>query len=318
LANETPVESGGAGRSTRHRAGGLRTPLFAAALLAVLGFTALRHVPAPAPRAEHPFFAGAGPLVFAHRGGSALWPENTLHAFRAAAALGVDVLEMDVRRSADGHLVVFHDADLERTTEGRGALAEHALAELSGLDAGYHFSRDGGLTFPFRGEGLRISSVDEVLDALPEARINLELKTPEPGVGEALCTLVRRRGAELRVLVASFHQEPIDAFRTHCPAVATAATPGEAWRFYAASTLRLPNLARPRAAALQVFERLGPLTLVTPRLVSHASALRIPVHVWAVEKLEDVERLIAVGVAGVMTDRPDEVLALLGRDVGPM
>jgi glycerophosphoryl diester phosphodiesterase len=296
----------------------MRTLLVATALLAAFGFAALRHVPAHAPRPTLPFFEGPGPLVFAHRGGGALWPENTLHAFREAMALGVDVLEMDVRRSADGHLVVFHDASLERTTQGHGALAEHTLAELSAFDAGYRFSRDGGRTFPYRGDGLGIPTVGEVLSALPGSRVNLELKMPEPVGGRDLCAVVRAHGAETRVLVASFQQALVDAFRAHCPDVATAATPGEAWRFYVASTLGLSNLIRPRAEALQVFERLGPLTLVTPRLISHARTLRIPIHVWQVEGIEDVRRLIDAGVAGVMTDRPDQVLTLLGRGAAAM
>jgi glycerophosphoryl diester phosphodiesterase len=291
----------------------VRTVLLGIGVFGAIGFAVLRGVPAPQPVPSHPFLEGLQPLVFAHRGGSGLWPENTVHAFRQAVMLGVDVLEMDVRWSADGHLVVFHDADLHRTTNGKGAVAMHSLAELTALDAGYHFSPDGGRTFPFRGLGLRIPTVSEVFRDVPEIRMNLELKTSEPMVAEALCALVRSHAMQERVLVASFHQEPVDDFRARCPEVATAATFGEASRFTIASTLRLPNLVRPRAKALQMFERLGPLKLVNPRLVSHARHMRLPVHVWHVDDVDAAQRLIKSGVAGIMTDRPDRVLALLGR-----
>lgn len=286
--------------------------------LAAVGFALLAGLPAPEPLPAHPFLAGPRPLVFAHRGGAGLWPENTLRAFREAAALGVDVIEMDVRRSADGHLVAFHDPDLDRTTDGRGALSTRTVAELKALDAGHRFSLDGGRTFPFRGLGLRVPTLTEVFRSVSGTRMNLELKTPDPASAEALCAQLRRHDLRERVLVASFHQEPIDAFRAACPGFATAATPGEAWRFYVASSLRLTNLVRPTATALQLFERMGPFPLVTPRLVSHARELNLPVHVWRVDGVASARQLIESGVAGIMTDRPDRLLALLGRGNGAL
>lgn len=289
----------------------MRTALIAISALTA-GYLGLQALPGPAPlpaaTSSH-----ANPLVLAHRGGMGLWPENTLHAFRAALALGVDVLEIDVRRSADGRLVVFHDADLDRTTNGRGALAARTLAELSRLDAGHDFSLDRGRTFPLRGRGLRIPALAEVFRELPGAQLSIELKEATRDGAETLCALVEHHQVGERVLVASFHQEPIDAFRARCPEVGTAATPGEAWRLYLASALGLRNLVRPPAAALFIFERLGPFQPVTERFVSDAAALNLPVYVWGVDDDAAVRRLLDTGVAGIATDRPDRLLALLGR-----
>lgn len=267
----------------------------------------------PADPSAGPPFGGDEPLVLAHRGGMGLWPENTLHAFREALALGVDVLEMDARLSADGRLVAFHDARLERTTDGEGPVGHHTLAELARLDAGHDFSRDGGRSFPYRGRGLRIPAIAEVLGDLPEARMSIELKDDDPAAAEALCARLTEHAAGERVLVASFHQTPMDAFRARCPGVGTAATFREAWRFYLASALRLPNLVRPRATVLYLFPRLGPFQPVTRQLVADAAALNLPVYVWG----RDVERsarwLLDRGVAGLTADRPDRLLAVLGR-----
>jgi len=296
----------------------VRTRLLTIGLLGfAAGYAALRFVPASAPLPTSSFSETA-PLVVAHRGGMGLWPEHTLYAFRAALDLGTDVLELDVRRSADEQLVVFHDADLARTTNGEGPLKARTVAELSRLDAGHHFSLDGGNSFPYRGRGLTIPTLAEILRELPKARLSIELKEETQVAAESLCAMVKRRGAGERVLVSSFHQAPVDTFRARCPRVATAATPGEAWRFYLASGLGLTNLVQPKAAVFFVFERLGPFQLVTRRLVSQAAALNLPIYVWGAESDDAVRTLLDAGVAGITTDRPDRLLALLRHKGRPM
>lgn len=289
----------------------MRIAVFAVGAV-VAGYLGLLAIPGARSPAATPF-PSDGPLVLAHRGGMGLWPENTLHGYRAALALGVDVLEIDARRSADGQLVAFHDVELGRTTNGRGPLAARTLAELSRLDAGHGFSRDGGASFPFRGRGLRIPTLAEVFRALPGARLSIELKDDAHDVAETLCALVEQHDAAGRVLVASFHQGPVDTFRERCPRVGTAATAREALRFYLASRLGLPNLLRPRAAVLFVSEWVGPFQTVTEGLVAHASELNLPVYVWGVETRKTARRLLDAGVAGLTTDRPDRMLSLLGR-----
>ena len=116
------------------------------------------------------------PLVFAHRGGGGLFPENTLEAFKYSAEMGVDVLELDIHSTADGKLVVMHDATVDRTTDGNGRVNELTFDQLKKLDAGYKFTNDGGKTFPFRGKNITVPTLDEVFSAFPAMTFNIEPK----------------------------------------------------------------------------------------------------------------------------------------------
>ena len=266
------------------------------------------------PVPQHPFWATTtGPRVIAHRGGRGLWPENTLYAFRKAADLGVDVLEMDIRQTADGILVVLHDETVDRTTDGSGPVAALTLSQLQQLDAGYRWTPDGGKTHPHRGQGLTVPSLREVFSALPGARMNLEIKTRDAALSKPLCELVREHRMEHRVVVASFGQDAMDTFRSACPGVATAATAEEARQLFRLTALFLDPLFKPRAEALQVPERFGNLEVLTPRFVRAARRLNLKIDVWTVNEPEDMKRLIALPVDGIMTDYPDRMLALRGK-----
>src|SRR3989304_9790502 len=113
------------------------------------------------------YFQGTHPLAFAHRGGSRLWPENTMPAFRRALEMGDEYTERDIRPSRDGVIVTIHDDALDRTTDGSGLVSAHTLAELKRFDAGYRFSPDGGKTYPFRGQGATVPTLAEVVEAVP-------------------------------------------------------------------------------------------------------------------------------------------------------
>jgi glycerophosphoryl diester phosphodiesterase len=265
------------------------------------------------PVPQHPFWAttAAQPRVIAHRGGRGLWPENTLYAFRKAAELGADVLEMDIRQTADGVLVVLHDETVDRTTDGSGPVAALTMSRLRELDAGYRWSPDGGRTHPHRGQGLTVPSLREVFTALPGARMNLELKTRDATLSKPVCELIREHRMERLVVVASFAQGTMDAFRSACPGVATAATADEARQLFQLTTLFLEALFAPRAEVLQVPERLRGLEVLTPRFVGAARRLNLKIDVWTVNEPEDLKRLIALPVDGIMTDYPDRMLALV-------
>ncbi|HVL36142.1 MAG TPA: glycerophosphodiester phosphodiesterase [Burkholderiales bacterium] len=268
---------------------------------------ALAGLAAAGPAGGHAFFAGQSCPVetIAHRGGAALAPENTLVAFERAAALGAQVLEMDLRVSADGAIVVIHDATVDRTTDGAGPVAALGLAELRALDAGYRFTPDGGQSFPYRGRGVRVPTLEEVAARLPRARLNLEMKQFTVDQAEALCALVLRAGLLERVLVASAVETPLGAFRRACPRAATSMSAGEAYVF-----IQVTSAFPPPAAALQIPERIGERVLATPQLVAAARARGLRVHVWTVNDEARMRALIALGVDGIITDRPDRLLAL--------
>lgn len=253
------------------------------------------------------------PLVFAHRGGGGLIPENTIGAFKFSAEMGVDVLELDVHSTLDGQLVVFHDTRVDRTTNGSGKISELTLDALKKLDAGYNFSTDGGLTFPFRGKGITVPTLQEVFDALPAQTFSIEPKQVEPSVVKPLCELLRARKMTDNAIVGSFRQTAIDEFRVECPEVATAATPREALTFAAMYETGLGLSYSPPMQVLQIPEKLGKLQVVTPGFIDTAHRLNLQVHVWTINETDDMKRLIDLNVDGIMTDYPDRLLELTSR-----
>lgn len=259
------------------------------------------------PRPGHPYFAGA-PLLIAHRGGSALAPENTLIAFdRAVHWWGADLLELDVQPTRDGHAVVFHDSVVDRVTNGTGPVAAFQLTELRQLDAGFRFTPDEGRTFPFRGSGIGIPTLPEVLDAFPGTRINIEIKDPK--VRPAVECAIRDARANGRVLIAAGRKAHRSGLNGHSGPVSAAQE--EIARFYLLHRLGLARFHRPAIDALQIPERYRGLRLPTPRLVRDAHALNLPVHVWTVDEPEAMHRLLDAGVDGIVTDRPDRLARVL-------
>jgi glycerophosphoryl diester phosphodiesterase len=252
------------------------------------------------------------PLVMAHRGGAGLWPENTAHAFAGAVALGVDVLEMDLHGTADGALVIIHDATVDRTTNGTGRVNSLTLADLKRLDAGYRWTNDGGRTYPYRGKGITVPTLREALDEFPRARLNIDIKQAQPSLVKSFCRMLTESGATSRVTVASFGSQTLAEFRRECPAVATSAGTDEV--FALASDLQAGRDIVPgkiRFRAVQVPETLGGRAWLTTELVAAAHRGGIEVHVWTVNDEAGMRRLLALGVDGIMTDYPDKLIALL-------
>ena len=270
-----------------------------------------------APRPPHPFLERLQePVVLAHQGGERLWPSNTMFAFERAVDLGVDVLELDLHSSSDGKLVVIHDGTVDRTTNGSGPVNEHSAAELQALDAGSYWSPEGsGESHPYRGLGIGIPTLSEVFEAFPGMPMNLEIKQVDPPIAGLVCRRIREHGREEAVMVGSFHDEVLREFRSACPEVATSAGPNEVRTLFVLSRLFLGNLYRPTADALQVPEYQGRLRVVTPRFVEAAHAKGVQVHVWTPNETADMERLLSMGVDGIITDRPDRLMRLLDREV---
>ncbi len=252
-------------------------------------------------------------MVFAHRGGGGLLPENTLLAFEDSAKLGVDFLELDIHATSDGALVVMHDAAVDRTTDGRGKISEMTLDAAKKLDAGDKFSPDDGKTFPFRGKGVTIPTLAEVFDALPEMNFNIEPKQQTPSIIKPLCNLIRARKMTEKIIVGSFNQKVIDEFRAECPEIATSASPKEVSEFLALSKTGLSEADNPPMQALQVPEGLGELSVITRDFVADAHRKNLRVHVWTINDTADMRRLIDLGVDGIMTDYPDRLIKILGR-----
>ena len=238
--------------------------------------------------AHHPVLSLDTPLVFAHRGGSALRPENTIAAFDHGLALGADGLEFDVRLSSDGVPMVHHDETLDRTTDGRGPLSAHSAADLERLDAGHHF---------------------QGLDGAP---FIIELKGHDPEVGRRTVGAIREAGAVDRVCLAGFGDAVVRAAREAGGDIASSAAKEEIRWFLYRSWFGLA----PRRNAFQAFqvpETAGITRVVSPRFVRAARRAGIAVAVWTVDDPADMERLLDWGVRGLISDRPDLAVPVVRR-----
>jgi glycerophosphoryl diester phosphodiesterase len=257
---------------------------------------------------SHPFFHAERPLVFAHRGGAALAPENTIAAFDRGLALGADGLELDVRLSRDGVPVVHHDETLERTTNLRGRVSAFTADELSRADAGYHFQNGGEPGFRGRGHG--IPRLQEILDRYPRTRVIIELKDNRAALANAVLDLVRAAGALDRVCLGSFRLHVLRAARAAQPGLATSAAQEEVrWALYR-SWIRWP-VKQVSYLGYQVPEVAGRTRVVSQQFVDMAHRAGLPVQVWTVDAQADAHRLLGWGVDALITNRPDLLVPLV-------
>jgi glycerophosphoryl diester phosphodiesterase len=246
------------------------------------------------------------PVNFAHRGGAKIVPENTLEGFREGIRVGAGVLELDVHAIADGSVVVIHDETVERTTEGSGPVREMTLAEVKRLDAGYRFTTDDGKTYPYRGKGVQVPTLEEVYQQFPDVPINVEIKGKRAGIEKAVWGIIEGAGAEKRTLVVSEDSGTTRRFREASGGrAATAASSAELISFWLLSRLRLGGLSKPSYQALQGPETYKGVRIVTPELVRAAHERGLRVDVWTIDHEPDMRRLLGFGVDGIMTDRPD-------------
>jgi glycerophosphoryl diester phosphodiesterase len=252
------------------------------------------------------------PSNFAHRGASAQAPENTLEAFRLAVEAGAGGLELDVRMTRDGEVVVIHGATVDRVTDGSGTVAGMTLHEVRRLDAGYGFSSDGGRTFPYRGRGVRIPTLAEVYEEFPDTCVNADIKEAQPEAEEAVLSVIREADAEGRTLVASTDHAVLRRFRKVSEGrVSTGASRREIAAFYVLSRLHLEALVSPAYDALQVPVEHRGIKLVTPRFVRAAHSRGARVDVWTINDAAEMSRLLDLGVDVIMTDRPELLESLL-------
>ncbi len=221
------------------------------------------------------------------------------------------MLEMDVRLTADGEVVVLHDPTVDRTTDGRGAVASMTWHELRELDAGARFTDPQGRA-TFRAGGVRVPRFEEVLEAFPHTRLNVEVKCPE--VARPFVECVRRHGAEHRVLLAAEHERCRRAVRGY-PGP-WGASRSQLRPFWVLHRTVLGRVYTPRVDALQVPFRYRGREVVSARFLAEAHRRNLPVHVWVVDEPDDMRRLLALGVDGIQTDRPDRLARVLHEVTG--
>jgi glycerophosphoryl diester phosphodiesterase len=264
---------------------------------------------------RHPYFDLDLPIPVGHRGASGECPENTLPAFARAFEQGARIVETDVHPSRDGAIVIFHDDTLERTTDGRGPISALALETLRELDAGYRFTPDRGRSFPFRGRGVRIPTLQEAFEAFPDARLNVEIKEGGPAFVRRVVEAVAEAGREALTLLTSADDSVMAELRAVLAetglAVAQGASTGDCIAFVKAAAAGGEPPEGPMA--LQVPTQFGGQPLVTPELVAFAHRHDVQVHVWTVNDPTEIERLLDLGVDAVMSDHPSRVVEAIRR-----
>lgn len=289
-----------------------RIVLIILALLA-LGILIAHLAARPAP--DHPFFDQFSdvqyPRVIAHAG-SELYPHDTLFALKKYAAMEVDVLEMDLHMTADGEIILIHDDTVDRTTNGSGDVREMTLAEVQALDAGWYWTKD-DQNYPFRDQGIMIPTLKEVFENFPDYPMIIEIKQDNPSMAAPLCDLIREFGMEEKVMVASSREIAMQEFRSLCPEVATSATREEVKALVIRSFILLGGTITPEYEALHVPEEDGGIPIVTPLFLWFAHNRNLEVHIWTINQPEEMQRFIDMGVDGIMTDRTDLMLEILGR-----
>jgi glycerophosphoryl diester phosphodiesterase len=240
-------------------------------------------------------------------------PENTLEAFAAGLAAGADRLELDVHATADGHVVVFHDETVDRTTDGSGPVKSRTLVELKRLDAGHQFCAPDG-SYPFRGRGIRIPTLDELLAAAPDVPLNIEIKQDHPAIEAAVLAVLDRHRARERTLLAAEEGSIMTRIRAAAPDVVTSFSAPEVADFvFRLRDGRLGADYRPQGVALQVPPSYEGTDIVTAESVSAAHGLGLEVHVWTINVADEMDALLDLGVDALMTDFPAVAAAVLRR-----
>lgn len=278
-------------------------PIFVFAL--ILGFSACGDDDGARGGAPRDVFFENRTLNIAHRGGVRLWPEHTLLAYERALEAGADVIEFDLHATADGVVVSIHDATVERTTDGAGVVRNMSYSEIAGLDAGYRFTTDGGATYPWRGKGLKVPTLDEALDLFGDVPLSVEIKQSVPPIVEEVIAVFEAHGALENAVFASFDRRPVEAIRALRPNALTAFSAGELVTFGLLDDASLPGYVAP-APFIQ-----PPAEIVDAALVARANAVGLKMHPWTVNNSEGMSRLIGLGVGGIFTDDPVTLAVLL-------
>lgn len=256
------------------------------------------------------------PELIAHQGGNLESPDESLVAFDHAIDVGVQSLELDVHLSNDGHLIVMHDSDVSRTTNGSGVIPNLSLAEIKQLDSGYWWPMHQpksfktrielpSTEFPYRNEGVTVPTLAEIFDRYPEHRIVIEIKQPGNEIISALGNMIDKYSRWETTLVASFYTETMVQFRKSYPQALTSGTKPEILLFYILHRLNLAQLFHSPFQVFQVPMKSGGLDVITAEFIEDAHNLGIRVQAWTINDVETVKKLVGWKIDGIITDRPE-------------
>ena len=247
------------------------------------------------------------PDVYAHRGSMVLAPENTGAAFELAVDLGADVLEIDVRLSRDKEVIVTHDSRVDRTCNGSGAVCDLSVIELKKLNAAWHFKDLDGRSYQDKNIGLL--TLTELFEQFPTVRINIDIKDNSEEAAIAVSRAISKANAQERVNVGSFHAKALAYFRQQSPDVTTSATQAEVAQLYFGRSLA----SSIKYQYLQIPTQYFSIPLATKNFITFAQKKNLMVVYWTINDTKAMEKLIGLGVDGIVTDRVDLASDLLSK-----
>lgn len=255
------------------------------------------------------------PLIIGHRGSAGTHPENTLASFQQALEDGADMLESDLHLTRDGVVVMIHDPDVSRTTDGTGAVSALTEKQVSALDAGYRFSLDDEKTFPYRGKGVGVPTLAQAFNAFAGAKFHLDLKSDDPRLVAKTLDLIQAQGRADDVILTSFNEATVQRLREEIDArgleIPVAASSKGIKSFLIRQKLRL---SPPKDfQVLSPPDKKGGLPVVTKAFNRYAHEHGFKVYVWTVNAEKDMLRVFAKGADGIFTDFPGRAAKLLRR-----
>ena len=259
------------------------------------------------------FFDTEIPIVFAHRGASGYFPENTTLAFAEAIEAGTNYIETDAHLTKDESPILHHDENLKDTTGEDKLIGELTYDEIKKLDAGYNFTPDGGKSYPFRGRGVYVPTLNEALGQFKGARFNIDIKDGKKKTARIVLDVVKRHGAKGRVLIASKSKMALGHVRKEAPDVETSASKSEAIKFLSMSIIKMKSLYEIPFSALQIPKEVFEPSFLNSRLIEAAKHAGVQIHVWTINNEDDMKRLFDIGVDGIFTDFPEKGVEIAKR-----
>ncbi|OEH94086.1 glycerophosphodiester phosphodiesterase [Bacillus solimangrovi] len=253
----------------------------------------------------------SSPDIIAHRGGAGIAPENTLEAFTLSESLGVDILEFDVRLSKDGQVIVIHDESIDRTTNGKGNVSDYTIEKLKSFDAGYQFVGPDG-SYPYRGKGITIPLLTEVLESFDHMPMVIELKENDTELADKFADIINHYNMENKVIVSSFYDEIANYFYDITNGRVAISTASKTTKnFVILNELFLGNIYPLKEKAMQLPTHSSIFDLTTKRLIDSAHERNIAVQYWTINDTDMMEFLLEQGADGIMTDYPNKAIHLL-------
>ena len=250
------------------------------------------------------------PLSIGHRGAAKYVPENTLESFRLAFEKGAGMIEFDVRTSKDGVPVIIHDARLERTTNGGGFVSQKTWAELKSFDAGFHFDPEKNQSYPFRGKGFKIPSLEEVLTAFTEKGLAIEIKERSAELTKKVISLIRKHRAGSRCVAGSKHDIVSQTLRRDCPDII---------RFYSQREIagtyfdfrRNKNAAPDPFAVASMPLRSCGLSFDEKKWIDYLHAKKVRAFFWTINDPAVMSSLVSKKADGIISDDPSLLASVI-------